>query len=156
MKKEKKEEVVNAEVEEVKEVKPEVVEAEPELVSSKDEEGIIIADDVIAQIASIAAQEVKGVAAMGANGLGEMVGIKTKGKGIKVSTGTKDLVIDVAITVEYGGRIPDICYEVQKKVESAVETQTGINVVAVNVRVQGINIPKKKNDNPKGDTEEKA
>ncbi len=128
-------------VEEKKEEVVEEVNPAQDYTTVKDEESINISDEVVAQIAGKAAQDVKGVASMNANGIGEMVGIKTKG--IKVQVGAKDTVIDVSITVEYGARIPDICWEVQNKVKTEVETMTGLNVVAVNVHVQGINVPKK-------------
>ena len=130
----------------VEEEKVEAVEevVEQEVTAIKDEESINISDEVVAQIAGKAAQDVKGVSGMSANGIGEMVGIKTKG--IKVQVGAKDTVIDVSITVEYGTRIPDIAWEVQNKVKTEVETMTGLNVVAVNVHVQGVSMPKKKNE----------
>jgi uncharacterized alkaline shock family protein YloU len=118
-----------------------------ELVSSTDEAGIIISDEVVAQIAGEAAANVKGVNSMSANGLGEMVGIKTKG--IKVQVDTKDTVIDVSIIVDYGTRIQDLAWEVQNKVKTEVEMMTGLNVTAVNVHVQGINIPKNKGEQAK-------
>ena len=139
------------EVEEVNEVK-EVVEAPvaekeealTEVVSENDINGINISEEVVATIAGIATQEVKGVSAMNASGIGEVFGIKTKG--VKVQVGEKDAVIDITITVEYGARIPDIAWEVQNKVKTQVESMTGLNVVAVNVHVQGVNVPKKKNE----------
>ena len=114
------------------------------VVSAKDEDDINISEDVVATIAGMAAQEVKGVASMSANGIGEMFGRKTKG--VKVQVGAKDTVIDISITVEYGARIPDIAWEVQNKVKTQVESMTGLNVVSVNVKVQGVNMPKKKNE----------
>ena len=117
---------------------------EQEIVSTKDEDGINISEEVVATLAGIAAQEVKGVASLNANGLGEMFGRKTKG--VKVQVGAKDTVIDISLIVEYGARIPDIAWEVQNKVKTQVETMTGLNVVSVNVHVQGVNMPKKKNE----------
>jgi len=152
MGKEKKNETVESvdtqaenvnEAKETKEVKEEVNE-ESGVVISGDDNGIIISEEVIASIASIAAQEVKGVAAMTANGIGEVLGRKTKG--VKVQSGDKDVIIDITLTIEYGARIPDIAWEVQNRVKTQVETQTGLNVAAVNVHVQGISVPKKKTE----------
>ena len=115
-----------------------------EIITDSDSQGINISDEVIATIAGMAAQEVKGVASLNASGIGEMIGIKTKG--VKVQAGEKDTVIDVTITVDYGARIPDIAWEVQNKVKTQVESMTGLNVVAVNVHVQSVVMPKKKNE----------
>ena len=114
-----------------------------EVVTESDIKGINISEDVVATIAGMAAQEVKGVASMNASGIGEVFGIKTKG--VKVQVDDKDAVIEISLNVEYGARIPDIAWEVQNKVKTQVETMTGLNVVSVNVHVQGVNTPKKKN-----------
>lgn len=133
--------------EKVVEVKPEDVKVETEgqeVVSENDIKGINISEEVVATIAGIAAQEVKGVASMNASGIGEMFGRKPKG--VKVQVGEKDTVIDISLTIEYGARIPDIAWEVQNKVKTQVESMTGLNVVSVNVHVQGVNMPKKKGE----------
>ncbi len=49
--------------------------------------------------------------------------------------------IDVNIIVEYGIRIPDIAFEIQNRVKKAVESMTGLEVLEVNVHVQGVNLP---------------
>lgn len=122
--------------------------------------GINISEEVVATIAGIAASEVNGVTSMNGGfvgGLSEMLGKKTKG--VKVQIGEKDTVIDINLSVEYGARIPDIAWEVQNKVKTQVETMTGLNVVAVNIYVQGVTLVKKeKNETNKeaANGEEKA
>ncbi len=135
----------NENVQENEEVVAEVIEAEADnVISESDSKGINISEEVVATIAGMAAQEVKGVAALNASGISEMFGMKTKG--VKVQVGEKDTVIDVSLTIDYGARIPDIAWEVQNKVKTQVEGMTGLNVVAVNVHVQGVVMPKKKNE----------
>lgn len=125
--------------EEVKEVN------ENEEVVEVTEEGneIKIANDVVAVIAGKAASEVNGVYEMAggfAGGISEVFsGKKSLSKGIKVEVGEKETKIDVNIIVEYGVRIPDVAFEIQNKVKSAVESMTGLNVAEVNVHVQGVN-----------------
>ena len=117
-----------------------------------EENGIKIADDVIAIIAGKAASEVMGVYSMAggfAGGISEVFGKKSFAKGIKVDNSEKKLKIDVNIIVEYGSRIPDIAYEIQNRVKKAVENMTGLNVEEVNVHVQGVNTsetPKEQNN----------
>ena len=74
-----------------------------------------------------------------AGGISEVFGKKSYTKGIKVDNTEKLLKIDVNIIVEYGARIPDVAYEIQKRVKKAVENMTGLNVEEVNVHVQGVN-----------------
>lgn len=111
-----------------------------------DEMGSVrITDEVVAIIAGIAATEVQGVAGMSggiAGGIAEMLGRKNLSKGVKVEVGEKEAAIDLYIIVEYGWRIPDIAWEIQEKVKKAVETMTGLDVIEVNIHVQGVNIEK--------------
>ena len=109
----------------------------------RDENGIKIADDVVAVIAGVAVSEVPGVYSMAggfAGGITEVLsGKKNMSKGIKVEVGEKETKIDVNLIVEYGTRIPDVAFEIQNRVKKAVETMTGLKVVEVNVHVQGVN-----------------
>jgi uncharacterized alkaline shock family protein YloU len=104
-----------------------------------------ISDDVVAIIAGIAATEVNGVAGMSggiAGGIAEILGRKNLSKGVKVEVGEKEAAIDLYIIVEYGCRIPDVSWDIQEKVKKSVETMTGLNVIEVNIHVQGVNIEK--------------
>lgn len=107
--------------------------------------GIKIAEDVVAKIAGIAASEVKGVFSMNggiAGGISEMFGKKSFSKGVKAQVTEKDALLDLYIIVEYGSRIPDIAFEIQNRVKTAVENMTGLKVLEVNIHVQGVNLPK--------------
>lgn len=126
----------------------EIIESEVKEVSveTADNNGIKISDDVVAVIAGVAVSEVPGVAGMAggfAGGISEVLsGKKNLSKGIKVEVGEKETKIDVNIIVEYGTRIPDVAFEIQNRVKKAVETMTGLNVLEVNVHVQGVNTDK--------------
>lgn len=104
-----------------------------------------ISDEVISIIASLATAAVEGVAGMVSTisgGFAELLGKKNPSKGVKVSVTEKDVTIDLAIIVEYGTKIPDIAWEIQEKVKSEVEAMTGLHVAAVNISVDGVNVPK--------------
>lgn len=106
-------------------------------------EGIKISSDVIAVISGVAVSEVPGVYGMAggfAGGITEVLkGKKNLAKGIKVDTSENKAKIDVNIIVEYGARIPDVAFEIQNRVKTAVENMTGLKVEEVNVHVQGVN-----------------
>jgi len=126
-------------------------------VNEIEENGIKIADDVVATIAGKAALEVKGVFSMAggfAGGISEVFGKKTYTKGIKVDNTEKGLKIDVNIIVEYGARIPDVAYEIQNRVKKAIENMTGLSIDEVNVHIQGVNIDIQKNQNNEDDKKE--
>ena len=105
-------------------------------------EGIEISNDVVAVIAGVAVSDVPGVAGMAggfAGGISEVFsGKKNLAKGIKVDVDNSEAKIDVNIIVEYGARIPDVAFDIQKRVKKAVEEMTGLKVEEVNVHVQGV------------------
>ena len=140
-----------------KEVKKEEVVENEEIAISTETNEIKIATDVVAVIAGVAVSEVPGVSEMAggfAGGITEVLsGKKNLAKGIKVEVGEKDAKIDVNIIVEYGVRIPDVAFEIQTRVKKAVETMTGLNVLEVNVHVQGVNTESKE-ETPETKTEE--
>lgn len=130
---------INEQVQEVKETQK--LETEQEEITET--EGIQISNDVIGVIAGVAVSEVQGVSSMAggfAGGITEVLsGKKNLAKGIKVEKSEKSVKIDVNIIVEYGTRIPDVAFEIQNRVKTAVENMTGLKVEEVNVHVQGVN-----------------
>ena len=118
--------------------------------TDSDEEGIKIANEVVSVIAGVAVSEIPGVYAMAggiAGGISEVLsGKKNLSKGIKVEVGEKEVKIDVNIIVEYGVRIPDVAFEIQNRVKKAVEEMAGLNVVGVNIHVQGVNTNEENNE----------
>ncbi len=130
------------------EKREEVLEIEENTEGTND--GIKIANDVIAVIAGVAVSEVPGVASMSggfAGGISEVLsGKKNLSKGIKVDAGEKEVKIDVNIIVEYGSRIPDVAFEIQNRVKKSVENMTGLKVAEVNVHVQGVKTEKEENN----------
>lgn len=137
---------------------------EEEIVLSEGENNIEISDDVVAVIAGMAASEVSGVAEMAggfAGGISEVLsGKKNLAKGIKVEIlDNKEARIDVNIIVEYGARIPDVAFEIQKRVKKSVENMTGLSVLEVNVHVQGVStvqLEDKKQEEAKSEEKEDA
>lgn len=102
---------------------------------------IRIADEVVGIIAGLAATEVDGVAGMSAGlvgGIAEMLGKKNLAKGVKVEVGEREAAVDLYIIVEFGIRIPDVALKVQENVKRAIESMTGLEVVEVNIHIQGV------------------
>ncbi len=107
-----------------------------------DEVGTVrIADEVVSIIAGLAATEVHGVAGMSgglAGGIAELLGKKNFSKGVKVHAGEKQVAVDLYVIIEYGVSIPDVAVSIQEKVKDSIENMTGMEVVEINVHVQGI------------------
>jgi len=128
-----------------------------EEINEIEENGIKIADDVVATIAGKAASEVAGVYSMAggfAGGISEVFGKKSYTKGIRVDNNEKGLKIDVNIIVEYGARIPDVAYEIQNRVKKAIENMTGLTIQEVNVHIQGVNTDSQKSEDKKESNDE--
>ena len=101
---------------------------------------IKIADEVVGIIAGLAATEVEGVAGMSGGlvgGIAEILGKKNLSKGVKAEVGEREAAVDLFIIMEYGVRIPDVALRVQENVKRAIESMTGLDVVEVNIHVQG-------------------
>ncbi|HHW27828.1 MAG TPA: Asp23/Gls24 family envelope stress response protein [Firmicutes bacterium] len=101
-----------------------------------------ISDEVIAAIASTAATSVQGVAAMTGSIVGSIggaiLGRRNLTKGVRVSSGENDVVLDLYLSVKYGARIPEVAYKVQESVKRSVEGMTELKVAQVNIHVQGV------------------
>ena len=134
---------------------------EKNLNTNIDKDGnIAISNDVIATISAIAAKSIEGVAGMMnslTGGFAELLGKKNPSKGVKVAINGRDVKIEMFVVVDYGVKIPDVAWEIQGKVKNEVEAMTGLNVVAVNVNIEGVDTSvadKPKDDEPEQTTEE--
>lgn len=110
---------------------------------STSEGEILIADDVVAMIAALAATETDGVSNVGNTYTSEImsrVGVHDKTKGVKVAINDGVVRISMAISIKSGYSIPGISQQVQTRVKSSVETMTGMTVKSVNVRVINVEI----------------
>lgn len=102
---------------------------------------VMIADDVIATIAGLAATEVEGVSAIQGNVTNELVGklgMKNLSKGIRIKVEEDGVSVDLSILMCYGYSIPKTCKEVQEKVKNAIENMVGLSVEVINVHIVGV------------------
>ncbi len=102
---------------------------------------IRIANEVVGIIAGLAATEVDGVAGMSGgvvDGLAELLKKKNLAKGVKVEVGERQAAIDLYVILEYGAKVPEVAYKIQENVKRAIESMTGLEVVEVNVHIQGV------------------
>lgn len=119
---------------------------------AEEQHGVIrIADDVVAVIAGLTASKCPGIASMSGGiteGLAKRVSGKNVTKGVQVEVGQVEAAIDLRVIVEYGVAIHDVCRQLQQEVKDAVENMTGLRVVEVNVKVEGVEVkdtPEEKN-----------
>lgn len=105
---------------------------------------ITYANEVIAIIAGVAANEVEGVAGMCSGGSITDVFGRNKNitKGVRVELGTEEAAVDIYLIVEYGTPIQTCAAAVQENVRKSIESMTGLHVVRVDVHVQGVSFEK--------------
>lgn len=102
---------------------------------------IRISDDVVATIAGLAALETPGIAGMSggiSEGLAKRLSGKNVQKGVSVEVGQLEAAIDLRVIVNYGSKIQEVCRDLQHNVREAVVNMTGLTVVEVNVKVEGV------------------
>ena len=103
-----------------------------------------IADEVVAIIAGLAANEIEGVASMAGNATKELIGklgVKSLSKGVKVDVLEGVVTVSLALNLKYGYSIKQITAKVQEKVKAAIENMTGLEVADVNIRIAGVEMP---------------
>jgi len=106
-----------------------------------------ISEEVLCTIASVAANEVDGVAGLSASLGGNIKDLLTKkyaGKGIDVEMTEEGLVITASIIVKYKCNVQDVAVKVQDAVLSAIQDMTNYEVTAVNVNVVNVQIADEK------------
>ena len=109
---------------------------------------ITYANEVIAIISGVAANEVEGIAGMcTSGGISDVFGRnKNITRGVRVEIGTEETSVDLYVIVEYGTPIQTAALNVQENVRKAVESMTGLHVVRIDVHVQGVSFEKDAND----------
>lgn len=102
---------------------------------------IRIHKNVIASIASLAANEIEGVKRVGRDfksGILELVGKKSL-TAIKVEIDKNEEVkVNIPLVIKYGFNIPDIANRVQENIRNALEKMTNLSIKEININVQGI------------------
>jgi len=109
---------------------------------------ITYANEVIAIISGIAANEIDGIAGMvTSGGFGDIIGKnRNVTRGVKVDVGTEEVSVDLYTIIEYGQPIQRVATEAQENVRKSIEAMTGLKVVRVDVHVQGVSFEKDKRE----------
>lgn len=108
---------------------------------------ILIAEDVLVSIVTVAVNETEGVSGLntklGAD-ISDILNKKNRGKGVKIIITEEDkLLIECNIIVTYGSAVVSVAKAVQDNVTAAVESMTGITPAEINVNICGITVEQK-------------
>lgn len=114
------------------------------------ENKVKISDEVIAVCAVNAALKTEGVSSLAGNFSNTLsrniLGKELLSKGVKVTQSDEGVEIDVHIIVKYHVKIPAVAWDIQENVKKEVQSMTELTVKAVNIHVQGVEIPAEEND----------
>lgn len=107
---------------------------------------LVISDDVIATYVGEAVMKTKGVHDLYA-GFSDTLSKNILGKdsiykGLKITNDDEGYEIDIYLIVDYGVRIPEIAWNVQKNVLNELEGVMAIVVKDVNIHIQGVSMPR--------------
>jgi len=103
---------------------------------------ISISDDVIGIIASLTVTEIEGVYSMSggfAGGLANVLGRSDLSRGVKIDKDDDGVKVELYLILEYEYSIPDLAWKIQDKVKRTLEAMIGLNIIEVNIHVQGVN-----------------
>lgn len=112
--------------------------------------GLIISEDVIAEIAKNASKDIEGLAGFAARPADIAVVFKknSSSKSIKVINHDNEMVLDMYVVLKSGVKIPVVCEKIQRSVKEAVQNMTSRIVNKVNIYVAGIEFLKEENSEP--------
>jgi len=100
---------------------------------------LIISEDVIASIARVAAEEVKGIHSLSTKPASlKNLFLSGSNKAILVNLNDDIASIDIYVILEYGAKVQEVASNIQQNVKASVQNMTGITVSRVNIIVSGI------------------
>ncbi len=108
---------------------------------------INITDEAVANLTGSAVIECYGVVAMTSrkiikDGFLELLKKENYAKGVIVRNVEEGIEIDLYVVISYGIKVTEVINEIQKRVKYTLEKALNIDVKAVNVYVQGIQVIK--------------
>ena len=115
------------------------------LVQEQENGSILISEEVIASIASLAVREVEGVFGLSITqtlDLSNILGKKNLRKGIRVTIAEEGVEISCNLIVKMGAAVMTVAKNVQEAIAYEVTAMTGVRPLRVNVNVCGVAVPK--------------
>ena len=115
------------------------------LVQEQENGSILISEEVIASIASLAVREVEGVYGLSMTqtlDLSNILGKKNLRKGIRVAITEEGVTVSCNLIVKMGSAVMTVAQSVQTAIADEVAAMTGVRPLRVNVNVCGVAVPK--------------
>lgn len=115
------------------------------LVQAEENGSIMISEEVIASIASVAIREVEGVFGLSTGpslDISGILGKKNFRKGMTVEFTEEGLIISCNLVVKMGHAVMTVARAVQEAICEEITNMTGNRPARVNVNISGIAVPK--------------
>lgn len=110
-------------------------------INKNTEQNVVLSEEVVAKIVSLAALDVDGVCAMVDTPDLKKMFQPGSTKSVRVKRNDGSMIIDLYIKLKMGIKIDSVCEKVQQSVKKAVQNMTSSAVTQVNVHVMDIDIP---------------
>ncbi len=105
---------------------------------------ILIAEEVIENIAGLSAMECYGLVGMSSrnmqDGIADLLGLDNLSKGVSVEIDEDKVSIGLNIVVEYGTNIHEVANNIIERVKYTLKNRVGIEVDKIDINVQGVRI----------------
>ena len=95
-------------------------------------------ENIIISLANVIVEQMDGVASIAGRNRSLFKNKPGKNSGIQIYINDQSVTIDISINVYYGFRVPEVAYNLQKKLQEEIEKATKFNVRTVNVNVVGV------------------
>ena len=104
-----------------------------------------ITEEEITALVCDAVMSVDGIYTLGANMSAaaitrNLLSRENKAKGVHLISGEDGWIIDIYVVVNYGTRIPEAAWNVQKKVSESLQSASGLTTKEINIHVQGVHV----------------
>ncbi len=102
-----------------------------------------VSNEVFETIAVTCTRKISGVAGMETadglvDSLSKVWGRGDAPRGVKVTTGEEDVIVDMTVILEEGYAIPQVTGNIQREIKTVIEEMTGHAVRAVNILVADV------------------
>ena len=111
------------------------------------DQNVVLSDDVIVKIVSMATLDVDGVCAMAPSPEVRTLLKTGDARCVRVKKQDGALALDLFVKLKMGVKIASVCEHIQQAVKKAVQNMTGYAVTQVNVHVVDIDIAEETLDN---------
>ncbi len=109
--------------------------------NSKSEQNVVLSDEVIAKMVSVAACEIEGVCELVPNPDIKTIFSSKSKRTVEIHHSQNSLIIDLYVKLKAGVNIVAVCNSIQENVKKTLQNMTGNAVSKVNVNVVDIDIP---------------